>query len=106
MNMNPIAVPELVTGDFSVSSDIGVPTAFSQIGRVVHWNSTPSFGHLGVLLDPDADVKPGQFVASWHGRRGKQLLTVLQVGDCREINPNEEPQLSAARERLGLGASY
>ena len=106
MNSKAIAIPELVTSGFSVSSDLGVPAAFRQIGRVVHWNSTPSFGSLGVLLDPDADVKPGQFVASWHGRRGKHLLTVLQVGDCREVNPNEEPSLSAARERLGLGASY
>lgn len=106
MIRNAGAAAELVPSGSTVSSDLGIPAAFRQIGRVVHWNSTPSFGALGVLLDPDADVKPGQFVASWHGRRGTPLLTVLQVGDCREVNPNEEPQLSAARERLGLGTSY
>jgi DNA helicase HerA-like ATPase len=101
-----LTVPELVTSDFSASSDPAIPDAFEQIGRVVHWNGTPSFGQLGVLLEPAAEVKPGQFLAVWHGRRQRHLLTILQVGDCREVNPNEEPQLSAARERLGLGSSY
>jgi DNA helicase HerA-like ATPase len=34
------------------------------------------------------------------------LLTVLQVEDCVERNPNEEPDLATARRRLGLGDSY
>jgi DNA helicase HerA-like ATPase len=59
-----------------------------------------------VLLDATAEVKPGQFLAAWHGRRDQGLLTILQVGDCHEVNPNEEPQLATARERLGLAASY
>jgi DNA helicase HerA-like ATPase len=59
-----------------------------------------------VLLEPDHDVKPGQFLAAWHGRRNSDILTVLQVGNCVEINPNEEPQLAAARERLGLSPGY
>ena len=83
-----------------------MPAAFTLLGRVVFWNATPSFGQLGVLIEATAEVKPGQFLAVWHGRRTQGLLTVLQVGDCHEVNPNEEPQLAAARERLGLAASY
>ncbi|MCI0703841.1 MAG: DUF87 domain-containing protein, partial [Planctomycetia bacterium] len=33
-------------------------------------------------------------------------LTVLQVADCFEVNPNEVPNLSAARGALGLGRGY
>src|SRR5262245_3589667 len=101
-----LAAPELVTSDFTAGTDPDVPPAFTPIGRVVFWNATPNFGHLGALLEATAEVKPGQFLAVWHGRRNQALLTVLQVGDCHEVNPNEEPQLAAARERLGLAASY
>ena len=106
MTADAAAVPQLVTSDFSTNTEPVIPAAFTQIGRVIHHNNTPSFGQLGVLLEPDAEVKPGQFLAVWHGRRNRHLLTILQVGDCREVNPNEEPQLSAARERLGLASSY
>src|SRR5579871_3914352 len=98
--------PELVTSDFTAGTDAEIPSAFAVVGRVVFWGGTPSFGSLGVLLEATAEVKPGQFLAVWHGRRNHSLLTVLQVGDCHEVNPNEEPQLAAARERLGLAASY
>src|SRR5258708_39415823 len=103
--MSP-SVPELVTSDFTTSADPEVPAHFTPVGRVVHLESTPSFGHLGVLLEATIEVKPGQFLAAWHGRRKRNVLTVLQVGDCHEVNPNEEPQLAAARDRLGLAASY
>jgi DNA helicase HerA-like ATPase len=103
---NTLASPELVTSDFTARTDPEVPAAFALVGRIVCWNATPSFGELGVLLDATAEVKPGQFLAAWHGRRDQGLLTILQVGDCHEVNPNEEPQLATARERLGLAASY
>lgn len=97
---------QLVTADFSASNEPAIPTAFRVVGRLVHWNSTPAFRKVGVLLDPHQDVHPGQFLASWHGRRNRAVLTVVQVGDCFEINPNEAPELAAARERLGLQLGY
>ena len=99
-------LPQLVTADFSASSEPEIPGSFRVVGRLVHWNSTPAFRKVGVLLDPDQDVHPGQFLASWHGRRNRAVLTVAQVGDCFEINPNEAPELAAARERLGLRVGY
>ncbi len=98
--------PQLVTADFSAVNDSQIPSAFRVVGRLVHWNGTPAFGKVGVLLDPQQEVRPGQFLAAWHGRRNRAVLTVVQVGDCFEINPNEEPELAAARERLGLNAGY
>ena len=38
--------------------------------------------------------------------RNLPTLTVLQVANCREINPNEEPGLAVARHRLGLSTRY
>lgn len=98
--------PQLVTADFSAADEQQIPDAFRPIGRLVHWNGTPAFGKVGVLLDPESEVRPGQFLAAWHGRRNRAVLTVLQVGDCLEINPNEDPELAAARERLGLRIGY
>lgn len=98
--------PQLVTADFSAADEQQIPEAFRAIGRLVHWNGTPAFGKVGVLLDPEREVRPGQFLAAWHGRRNRAVLTVLQVGDCVEINPNEDPELAAARERLGLRIGY
>ena len=103
---DPLALPELVTSDFSARTGPEVPDGFPMLGRVVFWNATPNFAQLGVLLEATVTVKPGQFLAVWHGRRHEGLLTVLQVGNCHEVNPNEEPQLAAARERLGLAAGY
>lgn len=100
------AAPELVTSDFTAGTEPEVPAAFTLIGRIVFTNATPRFAQLAVLLEANGEVKPGQFLAAWHGRRDQGLLTVLQVGDCHEVNPSEEPQLAAARERLGLVASY
>lgn len=100
------ASAKLVTSDFSAKAGPGLPPEYEVVGRVVHYNSSPSFEAVAVLLDPNHDVKPGQFLAVWHGRRKSDVLTVLQVGNCVEVNPNEEPQLSAARERLGLSPGY
>jgi DNA helicase HerA-like ATPase len=100
------AFPQLVTSDFSATDGNEIPREFHVVGKLVYWNSTPTFGKVGVLLDPNQEVRPGQFLAAWHGRRNRAVLTVVQVGDCCEINPNEEPELAAARERLGLKAGY
>jgi DNA helicase HerA-like ATPase len=73
---------------------------------VVHWNHSPSFIEVAVHLEPHCQVRPGQFLGVWHGPRGVKILTVIQVGDCFEVNPNEVPDLAAAREALGLGRGY
>jgi DNA helicase HerA-like ATPase len=38
--------------------------------------------------------------------RGSNLLTIVQVNNCFEVNPNEVPELAAARKALGLGRGY
>jgi DNA helicase HerA-like ATPase len=83
-----------------------LPSVFEQIGKVVHWEGTPNFLEIAAVLDPRSDVRPGQFVGVWHGKRRHSVLTVVQVANCRDVNPNEEPLLSVARERLGLGTAY
>ncbi len=79
---------------------------FTVMGRVVNWNQTPSFTHIAVLVDPGADVHPGQFLGVWHERRGVNALTIIQVSNSFEVNPNEMPELAAARSALGLGRAY
>lgn len=76
------------------------------VGRVVNWNQTPSFSDISALLEPYAEVKPGQFLGVLHDRRSPQAITVVQVGNAFEVNPNEAPELAAARTALGLGRSY
>src|SRR5713226_1578263 len=83
-----------------------LPSVFEQIGKVVHWEGTPYFLEVAAVLDPRSDVRPGQFVGVWHGRRRQSVLTVVQVANCRDVNPNEDPNLSVARDRLGLGRAY
>jgi uncharacterized protein len=83
-----------------------VPTGLPIIGKVVHWEGTPTFTDAAALLDARSEVKPGQFVGVWHGNRDISVLTVVQVANCREVNPNEEPELAVARDRLGLGTRY
>jgi hypothetical protein len=79
---------------------------FLVLGRVVNWNQTPSFTHIAVLVNPNAETHPGQFVGVWHERRGVNALTIIQVGNSFEVNPNEMPELAAARSALGLGRAY
>src|SRR6266511_4147321 len=79
---------------------------FSVMGRVVNWNQTPSFTHLAVLVSLDAEVYPGQFLGVLHERRGVNALTIVQVANSFEVNPNEMPELAAARSALGLGRAY
>jgi DNA helicase HerA-like ATPase len=96
----------LVVDDASVDVEPPLPTGFELIGRVVHWNHTPSFTDVAALLEPKREVKPGQFLGVWHGRRGMHLITVVQVANSFEVNPNEVPDLATARQVLGLGRGY
>jgi DNA helicase HerA-like ATPase len=100
------SAPVLVTYDAAHEVHRDPPSYYSAIGSVAHHNSTPSFSDVAVLLDSGIETKPGQLVCVWHGRRRPGTLTVLQVEDCVERNPNEEPDLATARRRLGLGDSY
>jgi Helicase HerA, central domain len=102
-----VELPKLIDEQES-DRDTGcpLPSVFEQIGKVVHWEGTPNFLEIAAVLDPRSDVRPGQFVGVWHGRRGHSVLTVVQVANCRDVNPNEEPLLSVARDRLGLGTAY
>jgi len=101
---NPQAL--VVVSDAGADAGKPVPDAFQRVGQVVHWNHSPSFVEVAVHLEPDCQVRPGQFLGVWHGPREVNILTVLQVGDCFEVNPNEVPDLAAAREALGLGRGY
>jgi DNA helicase HerA-like ATPase len=96
----------LIVDDATVDAEPTLPPGFELVGRVVHWNQTPSFTEIAALLEPKREVKPGQFLGVWHGRRGRELITVIQVGNSFEVNPNEVPDLAAAREVLGLGRGY
>lgn len=98
--------PVLVSDDASAEANDLLPDGLEVVGRVVHWQHSPSFSDIAVLLEPQYEARPGAFLAVWHGRRTDGLLTVIQVGDSFEVNPNEDPELSAARERLGLGRNY
>jgi len=102
-----VELPKLID-EREGDGDVGcpLPSAFVQIGKVVHWEGTPNFLEIAAVLEPQSDVRPGQFVGVWHGKRGHPVLTVVQVANCRDVNPNEEPVLAVARERLGLGAAY
>src|SRR6266511_726459 len=100
--------PQLVTHDFESDNDSrsGLPEAAVVVGEIAYFRETPNFTSVAVLLAAEHDVLPGQFLCSWHGKRAPQTFTVIQVNDCTEVNPNEQPELSVARSRLGLGRSY
>lgn len=100
------SVPMLVEEKTADAGGIPVPTGLSVIGKVVHWQGSPTFTEAAALLDATAEVKPGQFVGVWHGNRNQRVLTILQVANCREVNPNEDPELAVARDRLGLSTRY
>lgn len=96
----------LVVDDATTTAEPPLPTGLEVIGRVVHWEQSPSFSKVAALLEPRREVRPGQFLGVLHHRRGVSLMTVVQVGDSFEVNPNEVPDLAAAREVLGLGRGY
>ena len=85
-------VVEFVRVDFNGGALLQPPERFTAIGSVVQTEGGPSFQKLGVLLHPNAEVRPGEFLAVWHGHRGKvDVLTVLQVDDCVEVNRKRSP---------------
>lgn len=96
----------LVVDDVTADRTSSPPEGLTEIGKVVHWNGTPSFAEVTGLLEPGCEVRPGQFLGVWHGRRGINALTTIQVASAFEVNPNEVPDLAAAREALGLGRGY
>lgn len=100
------SVPVLVEENERTDHGIPVPDRLTIIGKVVHWEGCPNFSEAAALLNFGSDVKPGQFVGVWHGARGEPVLTIVQVANCREVNPNEDPELAVARDRLGLGTRY
>lgn len=99
-------LPELTPHDFRADSNPALPNSLVLVGSLVDFNESPSFLRLACQLEPEAEVKPGQLLAVWHGRRDKSILTVVQVSDCFERNPSEAPELANARKRLGLGQGY
>src|SRR5580698_8145473 len=101
-----VAVPQLVTNDFESSNGPALPSGEVLIGEIAHHHETPNFTSVSVLMAAEHNVLPGQFLCSWHGRRSAETFTVVQVNDCTEVNPNELPELTVARSRLGLGKNY
>ena len=95
----------LIPDDFEGDLPLEQLGGFVVIGRVVNWEHSPSFTSIAALLEPTYEVRPAQFLGVWHGRE-RNVLTVIQVGDSFEVNPNEVPELAAARSRLGLPRSY
>jgi len=57
-------------------------------------------------MEPLAEVRPAQLLGVLHQRLTPMRLTVIQVGTSFEVNPNEVPELAAARSALGLARSY
>src|SRR5437773_1800276 len=96
----------IVPDDATFEVGAQVPDGLEVIGHVVHWHDTPSFTELAALMEPTSEVKPAQFMGVWHGRRNRDVLTVVQVANSFEVDPNEVPELAAAREALGLGRGY
>jgi DNA helicase HerA-like ATPase len=102
----PSQAPVLVSDKDTPKPILPIPPEFKQIGKIVHWQGTPTFTDAAALLNADAEVTPGQFVGVWHGNRNQPSMTIVQVANAREVNPNEEPELAVARDRLGLGTAY
>jgi Helicase HerA, central domain len=98
--------PKLVSYDYSMSKARPLPSWAIRVGEVTYHLGTPNFGQLTVKLLPDADVRPGELLGVWHGEREMDSVTVIQVGDCQEVNPNETAVLQTARDALGLAGNY
>jgi len=103
---SPSTLPEIVPHDFRASANPDLPASLTLVGSLVDYNHSPSFGQLACQLEPDYEVKPGQLLGVWHGRRDREIITIIQVKDCFEQNPSEEPELANARKRLALGTGY
>jgi DNA helicase HerA-like ATPase len=92
--------------DATSDDEPALPSNLRLVCRIVNWSTTPNFTEVAVQLAPLQEVRPGQFRGVWHGRRGFKILTVIQVSNSFEVNPNEGPELAAARDVLGLGRGY
>lgn len=86
------SLPELVPHDFRADANPALPNSLVLVGSIVDYNESPSFNRLACQLEPEIEVKPGQLLAVWHGRRNKKIMTIAQVSDCFERNPSEEPE--------------
>ncbi len=67
--------PILVVSDAEAEGE-PLPSVFTKVGDVTHWNNSPSFTEITVRLESDSEVRPGQFLGVWHGSRGRRILTV------------------------------
>jgi DNA helicase HerA-like ATPase len=101
-----VVVSQVNTHNFEAGESTLLPAGAVTIGEIAHHDGTPNFTGISVLLAAEHDVLPGQFLLAWHGKRQPTKFTVIQVNDCTEVNPNEAPELSVARSRLGLSKSY
>lgn len=104
MTSTPENLPEVVPHDFRADMNTPLPKGLELVGTLVDYNQSPSFGRTAFQLEPDFEAKPGQLLAVWHGRRKRSIFTIIQVANCFESNPSEEPHLANARKRLGLGS--
>lgn len=98
----------LVTHDLSEPNEIAPPDGFTAIGVVVNSPRSPRFNSVDVLLNADCDVNPGEFLFVLHPSTSDTtaVVTVVQVEDAHEVNPNEAADLAAARRKLGLNRAY
>ncbi len=97
-------IAELVPATLNNQALPQPPEHFVTVGAVIQSDSGPSFQKVRVLMQPDSEVRPGEFLAVWHGRRNRgEMLTVVQVDDCIETNPNETAELAHTRRALDLG---
>lgn len=103
--VSPTGLNEMEPHDPRTQTRETLPEGVEQIGSVVDYNDSPSFNNVAFRIEADSEVSPGQLLAVWHGR-SKKLLTVIQVKNCFEHNPNEEPGLANARNVLNLGINY
>src|SRR5438105_8530134 len=101
-----VLLSNVTTHDFEEDDSKALPPGAMVVGEIAHHHETPNFTAVSVLLSAEHDVLPGQFLLAWHGKREVGIFTVVQVNDCAEVNPNELPELSVARSRLGLGKNY
>jgi hypothetical protein len=57
----------VVSDDATADEEPALPRNLKLVGRIVHWNQTPSFSDVAVHLDPREEVRPGQFLARTTG---------------------------------------
>jgi hypothetical protein len=99
---------QLLTHDLGQANEPAPPEGFEAVGVVVNSPRSPRFDTVDVLLNAEADVVPGEFLFVLHPSpaHNSVLVTVVQVEDAHEVNPNEAPDLAAARRKLGLNRAY